>query len=322
MHPKRPLNLITFFLITSIIFIFTMIFSPSVLAQVFSGSVSLMDIVLDSGGGARKSGSVTLKNTSIGNSVGGSFVTSGGTTLCSGHACKADYDFDNYPQLSIVIKAGPDAKTSGPYKVSGLRSDESGDAKGDNYYNSLVIAPGVTTSNPDAISVVGVAFTPENFTVDNRTFVPTAQLIRGVNSNNGFVLIYAQHDSSIPYFDATGVLRTFTASADNYYVYFNNSWSSPLDKVSRDFSQFRLNNATVLEARIDPLSNSPPQNPAFNLRMYSGLGSRKWATFGILSTSDSNIAGKIEKQEPTDGSAVRGPSATSISTFYMFSILD
>lgn len=321
MHPKRPLNLITLFLITSIIFIFTMLFSPSVLAQVVSGSVSLMDIVLDSGGGARRSGSVTLKNTSIGNSVGGSFVTSGGTTLCSGHACKHDYEYaiSRTPLLAeLVVTAGDDAVASGTYKYSGLRDD----AEGQNYYNSLFVQPGFKAEDPADIEIAGVAF------IENRTNIRSfSELFTSADTAKGFVVIYANENKDIPNIPRPSTKPpgcTTDFCKGYYYVYMSGSWQKPFS-VNDDWSSTKVNGITV---RNETRRQNLPTQPAFNVLFNKDRGSATWGTYGfVLAKTSPVFAGDITLAEPQPTSTLNQQAtkrtdqiATFESTFYLFSI--
>lgn len=251
--------------------------SNTAFAQVTSGGYFIGDISMDEGGGKVKSGNITLKNTSIGQPFAGAYYVGGNLSVGSGHA----YKLDPYPNITVVnLKITPDGSTNAIdpdagsnvfNKVSGLRDSDGGQ----NYFNSLLVSPtiSISTNNESQINLTGVAFT-EN--VQNITSFE--ELTRSANASNGFLMLYANNNTSKSYYDANGALQTQNFSAKKYYIFFAGTWNGPYNDLN-SFSNSKLN--------ITPRKNatfSPIFSPQFSVQLSPTLGSYKWETYVFASS--------------------------------------
>lgn len=311
---------------TVLLLVITLIIVPKISAQVVSGDISLLDIVMDSGGGSRESGTgadrVILKNTSIGQTFGGNFVTSGNTTVCAGHACKHDYEYAilKTPLLAeLVVNAGDDAVAAGTYKFSGLRDD----SEGQNYYNSLFVQPGFKAENPADIEVAGVAF------IENRNDVRSfLELFKSADTAKGFVVIYVNENKNIPNIPKPAVKPsgcTTDFCKDHYYVYMNGSWQRPYLKSDATWKSSVQNGITIKNAAG---KQNLPTKPAFNVLFGKDRGTATWGTYGfVLAKTSPVFAGNITLTEPQPTSTLDLQTTKSVpeiatfeSTFYLFDI--
>lgn len=314
--------------------LFLLLQHPTVLAQVASGDINILDIVMDSGGGSRESGSganrVILANTSIGESVGGSFVVSGDTTVCAGHACKQDYDYDpgRQPTLQqLIINASQDAVAKGRYGVSGLRADD----EGGNYYNALSIQPQFSGVASD-IELAGAAFT-ENLNLLSTTLSEFKTVLDSADNSKGFVVIYANKNKNLSGGPRVGRCG-FNFCSGFYYVYLDGKWSRPLEvrnppwstKDEPGFPKDRIvESADEHTIRLNTAQHDPPLKLAFKVYFKKELGSNTWGTYGFALTSTS-LAGSITNATPVPAATSLNPNQTNAqsispgSEFYLFSL--
>lgn len=332
---KVKLTLIISFCLTVLILspLFLTLTNSSVFAQIASGYIKILDIVMNKGGGTVKSGNITISNVSIGESIGGNFVASGNNTVCAGHACKKDYSYNpgRQPTLQqLIINAAQDSIAAGKYGISGLQANQ----EGGSYYNALSIQPQFSGVKED-IELTGAAFI-ENTGVTDVLGSAFNFLLTSADRSKGFVVVYANKNKNLSGGPRVGGSNRcgFNFCANNYYVYLDGKWNDkPFARNDPDWStkndpgfpQDRIIEASNYVRVIDTTNHNPPLKPAFKAYFRKELGSYTWGTYGFAVTL-TDLAGSITNATPVPSSStvtsnqLNASSVSSDSTLYLFSL--
>ncbi len=185
--------------------------------------------------------------------------------------------------LQIKPDSATGSQEAGTYTISGLRSDSN--QGGSNYYNAITIIPNVDNTNGSDIKLVGAAFTSQVSppAPNNNTL---SELMRSSNYNNntnGFVLIYANKNTSYAGGPTPGTgsnqsgCNGYNFCFDTYYIYLKDGWHNFTRTIAHENQSIGI--TALARDRGVSLPSTPPQ---FSVTLYNALGNRRWGTYSYI----------------------------------------
>lgn len=235
-----------------------------------------------------------------------------GDTACTGTPgwlrIMTDAPLSTLPPPTLgVLNVVPDTATlsvAGPsYGRTGLRTTESGS----NFYNALQITQKVRDAKTSNVSLVGSAFG-----ATTGSPATLADLKTNVDTNNGFILLYAANDTTHAS-GPTAVTCDSGATANfcqgKYYVYFGGSWQTPLTVSGTPFRRPDL--GIDVQPRTPPGGQQPVSAPTFSVTLYTAISNRSWSTYGYLMNANGEEKSIVQKSCPATVSDPNSPSYTT-----------